>query len=547
MMMKKGIVQMLIPLVIILGALAAIYFYQAYENQSLETAKTSLSILPFEVAPTCRIIKPTWGFYKCEKSSVENSIPKIIQTSGSNSGYGWFRCDYSDVAGTYQACRFYVDQLTTSENKLYYKICSGDPCDITSTTDITGTLTARGQEIKINFGQVITFMVQGYWPGWNTYSAQITEAYYKKQLIYHDWFGYESLTKGIGCDIRAILPSTDWNKLPKDSKTSLQMDERQNFIVGYIDLPVLGNYFTHPTYGDVVCTQQHQLYKIKLYQTATDPNTIGTYTTQNNVCYYTTEANSVANVECCPGETLTGYTCSNEGKLVPVDKGVCVRGGISSAQLCPGGGGYYCDITTHKAWASSTCDVNTGNCISQGQKYASCCPPSTGCAGDQYCDAVDYTCKAKPSGVIACPYECCPSDWASYQTKLCSSNKKCCNGVCKDSCEGVNIYPPTPPSDTKTCYEQCDAKAWTDPTKLTAIPCKAECWVKAKWTEIVIGALAAIFVFIIVVSLFGIVGLVVGIIISVAIFILTLIEIWVGGIILFFALVIAALKIGGII
>ena len=532
----KGMIQ-IIAIVLILAALAAGSFY-VYSTNSQSDGQLSIIPKSLTVDPTCRIIKPTWGFYKCEKSSVIANDGAGVRTTLQTGGflvpaYAWGRCDYLDIAGRYQACNFHVDQ-STSNVGVSYKICSGNPCDI---SDIGGASKLYpGQDIKLDFGQIIAFALPGQIVG--TISAQITNSYYTKNLVYHDWFNYETLSKGVGCDIRSLLPYSEWSELPIDAKTSLQLDERQNFIVGMTDLTVIGNYFTYNG-QDVICTQQHQIFKISQYQTATDPSTQGKYTTTGGACYYTAEANPIATVECCPGETVAGKTCDNTGHWVGLDKGVCVRGGIASVQLCPGNGAAFCDINTHQAFSGSTCDANTGNCNAQGSRYAACCPPTSGCPGDQFCDS-DYTCKPKPTGLVTCNYECCPASWTTYQTKNCANGKQCCNGNCLDSCSGIDTHPSDNETDTLACNAQCNVKnsiLTGDVFGISNAVCKAGCWVEAKMANIIVGILAAIFILLAFIVLSKGSAILIGAIVAVIVFVLTIVNIWVGIILLLIAIV----------
>ncbi len=387
----------------------------------------------------CRIMKPVWGFYKCEKSSVPIDITDYVQTSWNTGNvYRTYYCTNLDIArnsmptgGVQKSCAVSVTSGTAGY--WVYKICSGDSCGPYSSTQ-GGDYDSH--MIYLDFGEYAVYSFQ--FPIVAKSSFGIREQYFQKQLIYHDWYGYESETKGVGCDIRAVLPADEWNKLPANSKMSLNLDERQNFVVGWDDFPVIGNYYTHPAYGDVICTPNHAVYKVDSYKIADEAGEMGVYTDKGGNCYLVPDDNPVAyNVACCPGETLEGYTCNNENKWVTLDMGECCRGGLCTALHCPGGGSDYCELSTHRAHRYE-CRESDGACVDVLDKYAECCPPDKGCSGDEFCNA-DYECEKKPPGLIPCPFECCVQgivDLNYYQLKECSSGLMCCpGGVCKASCD----------------------------------------------------------------------------------------------------------------
>ena len=387
----------------------------------------------------CRIMKPVWGYYKCEKSSVPIDITDFKAVGWTNV-YGTYYCTNSDIArngiyaaGQYRSCSVSVTSPTAGS--WVYKVCRGDTCD-----DYSGL---QGGDYGthtyyLDFGEYLVVSFQSVLVG--TAQFSILEQYYQKQLVYHDWFGYESETQGIGCDIRSVLTSDKWNKLPADAKLSLNLDERQNFVVGWTDLATIGNYYTHPAYGDVYCTPQRTVYKLKPYQTANEEGETGTYYDQAGNCYIIPEANPIAippEVECCPGEIVGGFTCSSENKWVGADQGECCRGGICSAIHCPGGGSDFCDLSTHRV-SRFECRESDGACVDVLDKYAECCPPDKGCSGNEYCDVMTYTCKDKPPGLLPCPFQCCVDpivDTTYYQFKACDLGLACCpGGVCKTTC-----------------------------------------------------------------------------------------------------------------
>jgi hypothetical protein len=391
----------------------------------------------------CRIMKPVWGFYKCEVASVPvDYVTENVYVNALSTEYRRYDCNNLDIArnaiqvgGQYRSCAISVTNPAGGGN-WDYMICMHECTPYMKAGPNYGGTT---ETVGLDFGEYIKIRYNG--PLFGSLTYPTVGQYKQKQLVYHDWYGYESETQGIGCDIRAVLPYTEWLKLPKDSLLSLNIDQRQNFVVGWIDLPVVGNFYTHPLHGDVICTPNHVLYKVKPYTVANAAGEAGIYEDNAGNCYLIPETNPVeSNVDCCPGEVIGGYTCNNANELVGVVEGECCRGGICTALYCPGGGSEFCDLSSHTV-SKFECRESDGACVDTLNKYAECCPPDIGCGGNQFCDAETYTCKDKPIGLIPCPRECCTADTIDltyYQEHLCAGGLECCpGGYCAESCDGI--------------------------------------------------------------------------------------------------------------
>lgn len=395
----------------------------------------SLEFTSFESG--CRIMKPVWGFYKCEQSSNTVAISGTVTSPTKNVfdpisaiRYKSFYCNLNDIVpnaiaksgGGFASCSVTTDSsnmFTGVVADLYYKTCTGSACSQ------YWRVPHIGHTVYLDFGEYVVYQDAG--TVWGELTFAFTMNYYQKQLIYHDWFGFETQTKGVGCELGSVLGSVDYSKLPKDAKLSMDIDERLNFVVSWIDLAMVGNVFDSPKYGDdLICTPQRQFYKIKTFEIATQPDESGSYYDKGGNCYMIPEASPVASVECCPAEQLPGgYSCNLDGEKVSLDKGECVIGGIASAINCAGGGGYFCDLGTHNAYSGSTCNSATGMCEYIGTQYAECCPPDKGCAGDQYCDIDTFKCKTKDVGLFPCNSICCDPEYHPNHQE-----KKCTTGIC---------------------------------------------------------------------------------------------------------------------
>jgi hypothetical protein len=399
------------------------------------TYAAGLWTLPGVIPSGCRIMKPVWGYYACEIDPTPVSWENQIFSTATAPEHYIYACTNQDVAvngmqtptGTYVSCisnLFYTSSVTAQAN---CQICQGLVCE--------SQVVKQGQSLLLDFGDRVDCTLHG--PLLGSFEYRFIAQYKQKQLVYHDWFGFESETKGVGCDLRSVLPPSEWDKLPQGSKVSMDIGERQNFVVGWTDVASIGNYFTHPTYGDVVCTPQHSLYTLNAFNVIDEAGESGIYYDQAGNCYLVPSENPVGIVECCPGETLVGYTCNTEGKWVPISQGECCIGELCTAIHCPGSGAEYCDISEHKVHRY-ICRSSDGMCIDELNQYAACCPPDIGCAGDEYCDAETYDCKKKEPGLIPCPFGCCTADYVDlnvYQAKDCASGLTCCpDKQCKADC-----------------------------------------------------------------------------------------------------------------
>lgn len=407
----------------------------------------------FQIDPaTCQILKPIWGYYQCEKSSVPVDIPRFVTTPPLQNHYETYYCTNNDVAknGYYTGQDFKSCAITTSSptaGSWVYKVCSGIACGPYSSLQGGDYNTHTSY---LDFGEYAVYSYQG---GIGQINFNNNMQYFQRQLVYRNWFGQDMQVAGVGCDMRSLLPASEWDRLPANSKQSLDMDERQNFVVGWVNLPYVGNYQNHPTYGPVMCVKTstgHALYGINTYNTIDESGESGVYQDHAGNCYLVPTENPVATnpeIECCQGETLQGYACNSYGKWESIDVGECCVGGLCTAVHCPGQGAEYCDLTNHRV-SKFVCQQSNGMCVDSINKYAECCPPDIGCSGDDYCDVTTYTCKKKPTGKLPCPFACCVDpiiDTTYYQEKPCPPGQECCpGGDCKETC---GVEPPVEEND----------------------------------------------------------------------------------------------------
>jgi hypothetical protein len=260
-------------------------------------------------------------------------------------------------------------------------------------------------------------------------------SYYQKQLYKKTWTGRKDLV-GVGCDMRALLPSSEWGKLPINANLSLDVGQTVNFVDVFIELPTVGNVMEYngvkviasPTTGG-----KYNLYEVNLYSPAT-PNSAGVYSAQNGACYYI-PGRVVATVDCIPGQQMNGMVCGSNYQWVSLDKGVCVRGGIAYDDLCPGNG-LYIDKTKYQM-IRYTCNPNTGMCDVVWSRNIQCYPGQIPCPAGYICDVATYICIQAQQQLKACPYEWCP-EGMGYIKKDCPPGLKACpDFTCKENCGEV--------------------------------------------------------------------------------------------------------------
>lgn len=397
----------------------------------------------FQVLPLgCKIIKPTWGYFECVKSQTPISEQFSYQSQGGifstttyeiscnkadmvPEGFGSITSSFSQRPAT---CKIVFTQTLGAKN---WKWCMPNiGCNSLNWNK-------PPNEVYLAYGESLRFDIVQPLYGTNVVAGNLN--YYAKQLYRITWSGRKDLL-GKGCDIRNLLPSSEWNKLPKDAELSLRVGQTINFIDTFIEVPTTGNYYNYN--GKTVVAEpsgnKYNLYEINLYQQAT-PQQIGKYESKNGACYYTL-GSFVAQVDCLPGQTFQGMTCGSDFKWHTLDKGQCIRGGIASDAYCPGGG-FYVDPTT-KTISKYTCNVNTGNCDVVWQKKVECYPGKIICPADKVCDIATYTCISTPQQLAQCPYDWCPAG-SGYQQKDCPPGlQPCPDFTCKESCSGVKSIIP---------------------------------------------------------------------------------------------------------
>lgn len=510
------------------------------------------SVRKLSIADECSLILPTWGYYECSKSP--NPITPVSNSVSVTAGLGKtnkrvFTCNYGDVDplgfqspwGASKACRVRITQATGNVGGMTYS-CSQTLCkDGTAASGSVGIYNTY----YLKFGESIEFTVRSQLFGTTTLVYQYD--YYQKTIHKKTWTGYKT-SEYPGCDENSVrmMSSRELDMLPQGSVTSLNIGNRINFIDTYIDVPIIGNYWNHPTYGSVVCSN-NRIYRLERYKTATAQGEEGKFVDTGGNCYYIMSTSSLDSCECSPGMTIGTMTCDNLGHWVDLDKGVCVRGGIASDQLCPGAGLNVVDLQAHTV-TKYKCNPDTGTCDSTVVKSGIECNPSTqqGCSGVEYCGA-DYMCHEKTATKIACPYGWCKGD-PNYFDKDCDAGLQACPtvshtaGDCLQSCAGIEPPVPAPPiSGVKTCYENCKLEhrirvggVDIGPHPIMVPICKVRCnitsWVTEKKGELVVGFILAILVFL----TFGKYSPQFAMILAVLAFIVTLYTSWTIGAILLF-------------
>jgi hypothetical protein len=287
-----------------------------------------------------------------------------------------------------------------------------------------------GNEVYLAYGESLKFGIRKPLFGDNYVSGVIS--YYQKQLYKKTWTGRKDLI-GIGCDMRTLLSSSEWNKLPAGANLSLDVGQTINFVDVFIELPMVGNVMDY--YGVKVMASpttggKYNLYEVNLNSQAT-PNSAGVYNSQGGACYYV-PGRLVATVDCLPGQQAMGMACGNDFKWVTLDKGACIRGGVAYDDLCPGNG-LYIDKTSYQMIKYS-CNVNTGMCDVVWKKSIQCYPGQIPCPGGYICDEGTYTCIPSEQQLKSCSYEWCP-EGMGYVKKDCPFGlKPCPDFTCREKC-----------------------------------------------------------------------------------------------------------------
>jgi hypothetical protein len=403
--------------------------------------------------PACKVIQPTWAYYECVKSSSPVDEQYYQQSSGgtwSTTGPYEIRCDRVDmVPEGYATTSTYSGRTATC--KIYFvksqgqswKFCMPNVgCQDIGYGNLYGKpVPADGSTIYLAYGESLQFWLTQPLTGVNV--VQATISYYQKQLYRSTWTGRRDLI-GIGCDMRTLLPASEWAKLPIGATVSLAIGETVNYIDTFIELPTTGNILNYKG-TDVVASPttggKYDLYKIVLYQQAT-PTQPGTYSSQAGYCYYI-PGEKVATVDCIPGQQGIGMVCSNDFTWTTLDKGVCIRGGIAYDALCPGQGTYIDKVNNKIIYYK--CNVDTGNCDIVGEKSIQCYPEQIPCPAGYVCDVGTYTCVPAPQQLMPCPYEWCP-EGMGYIKKDCPAGlQPCPDFTCKQLCGGVTPIIPQGP------------------------------------------------------------------------------------------------------
>jgi hypothetical protein len=409
---------------------------------------------PFQAYnPACKVIQPTWAYYECVKSSSPIDQQYSQQSSGrvwSTTGPYEIKCERTDmVSEGYATISTYSGRTATC--KIYFVKSQGSSWKFcmpnVGCQDIGyGTLYGKpvpsdGSTIYLAYGESLQFWLTQPLTGVNV--VQATISYYQKQLYRSTWTGRKDLI-GVGCDMRTLLPASEWNKLPTGATVSLAVGETVNYIDVFIELPTTGNVLSYKG-NDVVASPttggKYDLYKIVLYQQAT-PTQSGTYSSQAGYCYYV-PGEKVATVDCIPGQQGIGMVCSNDFTWTTLDKGVCIRGGIAYDALCPGQGTYIDKVNNKIVYYK--CNVNTGSCDVTSEKSIQCYPGQIPCPAGYVCDVGTYSCVPAPQQLQPCPYEWCP-EGMGYIKKDCPAGlQPCPDFTCKQTCAGITPIIPQQP------------------------------------------------------------------------------------------------------
>jgi hypothetical protein len=255
-------------------------------------------------------------------------------------------------------------------------------------------------------------------------------SYPQKSLEYIETSTGFRTPKGAGCSLFNILGSSEFNKLPKDSKREMVVGDSVNFVIRWKDYPVFGNVIKYNNV-DSVC---------QMTGTGAQISSLTKYTDNANTCYVY-PGNFIANVECCPGATspTRDMSCGSDfrWKALTSSTGCCL-GGLCSDTKCPNSGMQFKEGGNRVQY--SNCNTLTGTCTKSVLGTAECDPMSgSGCLGGQICDVSTWKCVNKPQTYLTCiesGHECCLPGMFSSNIGLRSCDQagkpgwQCINGIC---------------------------------------------------------------------------------------------------------------------
>lgn len=496
---------------------------------------------PVETSPTMALI-PLYGYYSCEpvqfshttsdatwynNGETEGIWPLTIPFWQTNVG-----CPYD--TGYTDQCMVFVQPKVSITGYWYYRICSSSgncPSWIMMTSLVSGAINQypifAGQIFQIkasksdNIGNIIRVYEK-----YNAYGLVQYERGSKNLLsnlncnppAMTSWV--TQLTKPLYDVAEQVMPSSSLPQGSTSTSGALKIMTYRVYLKDWVIGPLRANFFTDPTDNKYVDCSENKLY------------TLGTVKTELGCGAYPYAFKR--NMNCCPGDKdLSGSTCIVDSSHpngyypvvtttpIPCSGPTC---NIPSIVSCDGKGGWVEDLSTSTpTYEKATSISSTGVCSYQ-KITVTCRPPSVGCPSGALC-VIDYYNPANNKcvgGIVAC-----------------GDN----NGDCYDDCTYAKINNCVPkggeiPPSAGSCYSACDLqKNIADITGVSTYPCKISCWLNSKMTNIIIGILASIFVALAIFVLTKGAGWMFSLIGAVIIFIATILNLWIGIIVLIIAIV----------
>ena len=368
----------------------------------------------FQVFSGCKVIKPLWSYYSCEKSPNMKSTYKEISTSGIGTWQTLEKtiasCDANHIVPNAlyngKSCLFEVTDFNAYANTFIYV------CNLYSCTPIaySGNPTPEFSGKPQLYKGFIVYMDKGEYLKVKLQKPLFGDAflkgylkYYVKTLYLNTYTGYRKPV-GVGCNLQGLISSEEYGKLPQNAKGTLEVGDTQPFISDYQEFPHYGNVYNYNG-KEVIAVpagNKYWLYEVKrtVIPTTNDPQKAktesGVYYAKSGACYLIPSPNPIAEVECLPGMSLAGMVCKDWHWVQTPTQPGSEGGECRIASDCYGGIQY--SIKGDKYIVNKWACIN-GKCVLTESKEVECLPPNIGCVGNAYCDPETYTCK-KAEGAL---------------------------------------------------------------------------------------------------------------------------------------------------
>lgn len=398
----KGFANLVLVALVILAVGGLAYFSGAIPGGSITGA--------------CPLLLPQYCNYEC----LAKAVPPVVFTDSDGYPCAW---------GT--QC---VDKYCAFDNQI-----AGSQCIITSEVDALQVQIGSNSAVQLNSGQTLTvahgsIIKTARFGGGIRFNIK----YDGKYLRWQDW-RTGNIKTGDGCDLTSLNIGTEaYSYLPTDAKMSMNPGESQNYVCGFDEFPLTGNYANYNG-QQVICEKKGDttaaLYRIEEIQTKA-------------AGCYSYPGTKIKDVQCCPNDQFNNQVCGTDFIYHTtgggIDTGCCI-GGLCTSFNCPGEGGFDYDSCTDPPCTvySYNCDKSTGACVKSASKTINCyddgdCPP------DLFCDRGTNTCvdKIVPVTCTQAGHECCtPGMFASnVGLKECPEGQTCSNGECLKNDEECNIW-----------------------------------------------------------------------------------------------------------